>query len=153
MKDTKRPVTILMADDDPDDVLLVQDAFEEAGIAVTFNHVPDGIELLVYLNREGQYPEASLPDLILLDLNMPRKNGREVLKEIKTSAGLKSIPVIILSTSNGQSDIACCYESGASAFIVKPGTFDDLTRTMGALGAFWLQVASLPPKRRCSNLQ
>ncbi len=142
------PITILLADDDPDDRLLLHDAIEEARLGNPVHFVHDGVELMDYLNRRRQYVElASSPytGLILLDLNMPRKDGLEVLEEIKTDPRFRRIPVVVLSTSKAEEDILRTYDLGVNSFIVKPVTFDSLVETMRTVTRYWLQIVSLPP--------
>jgi len=142
--------TVLMADDDPDDCLFVKDAFGETGMAKDFRCVEDGEELLSYLRRQGKYADTSLsphPDLILLDLNMPRKDGREALKEIKLNPDLRSIPIVILTTSREERDVAESYSMGANSFITKPSDFDELIEFVRTLGAYWFGLVNLPPQK------
>jgi len=148
---TLRPCTILMADDDPDDRLLVKDALseckEEAGVAEQLRFVDDGEDLMDYLLRRGRHSEeenSPRPDLILLDLNMPRKDGREALREIRCHPDLKSIPVVIFTTSRAETDIKLVYELGANSFITKPVQFDSLVNTLSLLARYWLGVVELP---------
>jgi CheY-like chemotaxis protein len=142
----KRMRTILMVDDDPDDYYLVKEALIENGMHNDFRLVSDGMELMDYLFHRGKFAdsETPLPSLILLDLNMPRKDGREALKELKTYPALRRIPVVVFTTSTDVEDITACYEMGASSFISKPNTFDSLIETMKTLGKYWLNVAELP---------
>ncbi len=138
-----------MADDDPDDRALFRDAFDEGGTFAELRTVNDGEELLEYLRQEKRYePPASAvyPALILLDLNMPRMDGREVLAAMKSDPGLRRIPVIVLSTSSATEDVAQCYDLGANAYIAKPVTFGELTHAMGALVEHWLKVVTLAPR-------
>jgi CheY-like chemotaxis protein len=140
---------VLMADDDTDDCLLVKSAFETAGITLDLRYVEDGKELMDYLYRQGQYadPEQSpCPDIILLDLNMPRKDGRESLKDIKSDPVLRSIPVVILTTSREKSDILSTYEAGASSFIIKPLTLEGWSEMAETIGRYWAGIAEIPPK-------
>lgn len=149
MKNGER-ITILMADDDPDDRLLVQDAFEEVHLNNQFAYVEDGIELLDYLNRRGAYAHLAgtpLPGLILLDLNMPKKDGREALKEIKADPVLRSIPIVILTTSSAEEDILRTYDLGANSFIVKPVTFDKLVDIIRRVTNYWFEIVRLPPNQ------
>jgi CheY-like chemotaxis protein len=144
-------VVILMADDDMDDTMLVGAAFKAAGIKNDFRTVENGKDLLDYLRREGSYADSSLsprPDLILLDLNMPLLHGKDALREIKTSDDLKSIPVVVLTTTTEEKNISECYFLGASAYIVKPVGFDELTDAARAIGRFWFQLAQLPANNR-----
>lgn len=145
------PITILMADDDPDDCLLVRDAFRESRLANDLRFVENGEELMEYLTRRGKYAEASTaprPGLILLDLNMPRKDGREVLEEIKVDPHLRSIPIVVLTTSREEEDIFRSYDLGANSYITKPVTFEGLVQVMKTLGKYWLEMVELPPERK-----
>ncbi|MBI5438988.1 MAG: response regulator [Nitrosomonadales bacterium] len=140
-------VTILMADDDPDDRLLVEDAFAEIRLENPLDFVGDGIELMDYLHRRGDYAHLAgtpLPGLILLDLNMPRKNGQEALHEIKQNEILRKIPIVILSTSKAEEDLIASYNLGANSFIVKPVTFDKLVEVIRAVTDYWLCIVTLP---------
>ena len=142
-----KPITILMADDDEDDRILTQDALEESRVRNTLYCVEDGVELLEYLRREGQYSDPTTsprPGLILLDLNMPRKDGREALKEIKADAELRNIPVVILTTSGQEEDKIKGYNLGAASFITKPVNFEGLVELMKALGKYWIEFVELP---------
>jgi CheY-like chemotaxis protein len=142
---------VLMADDDADDRLLVTDAFNESGCAGELRFVEDGRELLDYLMHRGKYEsaaEAPRPRLILLDLNMPKKDGREVLREIKADPDLKRIPVVVLTTSQADTDIGGVYELGANSFITKPVKYDLLVRVMKALDQYWFGIVELAGPRR-----
>ena len=139
---------ILMADDDPDDRMLVKDALQETELTQCLNCVEDGEELLAYLKGEGKYvhrPAQQLPGLILLDLNMPRKDGREALKEIKANPHLRRIPVVILTTSNASEDILNTYDLGANSFIIKPRDFESLVQSLQTLVKYWFDTVQLPP--------
>jgi len=141
-------ITILMADDDPDDRLLVQDAFDEIRLDNPLAFVEDGIELMDYLHRRGAYAHLAgtpLPGLILLDLNMPKKDGREALKEIKQDPALRTIPIVILTTSNAEEDILRTYDLGTNSFIVKPVTFDKLVEIIRKVTQYWFEIVRLPP--------
>ncbi len=143
----KNNIIILMADDDADDRLLAQDAFEENRLGNELRFVEDGEELLDYLYRRGKYvdPESSpRPGIILLDLNMPRLDGREALKEIKADPDLHSIPIIVLTTSNAEEDIARTYDLGVNSFITKPVTFEGLVEVIKKTGWYWLEIVELP---------
>jgi len=147
LRNSHRLVTILMADDDPDDRLLLEDAFAEIRLDNPLDFVGDGVELMDYLHRRGAYTHlagARLPGLILLDLNMPRKNGREALHEIKQDVMLRKIPIVILTTSRGEEDLLASYELGANSFIVKPVTFDKLVEVVRAVTDYWLCIVTLP---------
>ena len=142
-------VNILIAEDDPDDRLLIEDAFREARVSNNIKFVNDGVELMEYLQRKIHSSAVNgsfLPGLILLDLNMPRKDGREALKEIKADPNLKRIPVIALTTSKEEEDIFRTYDLGASSFIPKPVTFDELVRTLSSVTEYWVQIVHLPHK-------
>lgn len=146
----KRPITILMADDDPDDRMLTEEAWEENQLANELYFVEDGEQLLNYLHRRGEYAHLSgepLPDLVLLDLNMPKKDGRESLKEIKASPNLRRIPIVILTTSKAEEDILRTYDLGASSFITKPVTFEALVDMVKTLAKYWFEVVELPPEQ------
>jgi CheY-like chemotaxis protein len=139
------PFTILMADDDPDDRLLVREAFEESRLLNPLYMVEDGEELLDYLYQKGKFSETAVrPSLILLDLNMPRKSGIEALKEIKADPNLRTIPVIVLTTSKAEEDILKSYDLGVNSFIVKPVTFDSLVNIVKQLGSYWFELVQLP---------
>ena len=140
-----KPLVILMADDDPDDRLLAQDALAECHLQAEIQFVENGEELLDYLHRRGNYgPALPRPGLVLLDLNMPRKDGREALREIKSDPELRRIPVVVLTTSKADTDISNIYSLGANSFISKPVTFDALVNVMKAVGQYWLQTVVLP---------
>jgi len=142
-----KSVTILMADDDQDDCLLVSKAFEASRLANELRFVADGEELVDYLQHRGKYADAQAaprPGLILLDLNMPRKDGREALKEIKNDASLREIPIVILTTSKDEEDILRSYDLGANSYITKPVTFEGLCEVMRSLGKYWFEIVELP---------
>jgi CheY-like chemotaxis protein len=146
-----KPITILLADDDEDDRLLAEDALEESRLANTLKFVEDGEELMDYLHQRGEWAEpgaAPRPGLILLDLNMPRKDGRQALKEIKGDPELRNIPVVILTTSKAEEDILRSYDLGVNSFITKPVTFDGLVDIMRLLGRYWFEIVELPPSAR-----
>ena len=148
MNAARQPITILMADDDPDDRLMTQEAFAECRLHNPLQFVTDGEELLDYLNRRCRYDDDTaypMPGLVLLDLNMPRKDGREVLREIKADPRLRSIPVVILTTSKAEEDVVRSYRDGVNSFISKPVTFAALLEVVQTLGKYWLQVVDLPP--------
>lgn len=142
-------MTILMAEDDSDDRLLAQDALRECGMETDLRFVEDGVQLMDYLRRRNKYSQlgvAPKPNLIILDLNMPRKDGREALKEIRSDATLRKIPVVVLTTSTADTDIAKMYDLGANSFISKPVAFNSLVSVMKTLGEYWFQVVVLPMK-------
>ncbi len=140
-------VVILMADDDPDDRELTREALTESRLANELRFVQDGVELMDYLRHRGAYAHgasAPRPGVILLDLNMPRMDGREALREIKADPDLRAIPVVVLTTSRAEEDIARSYELGANSFISKPVTFDGLVSVMRGLGQYWFDIVALP---------
>ena len=147
MTDRRAEVAILMADDDPDDRLLARDAFAEARMHNRLVFVEDGEEVIDYLNRRGKYRDAGeypMPGLILLDLNMPRRDGREVLAEIKADPAFKHIPVVVLTTSRAEEDVMKSYRNGGTSYIVKPVTFRELTEVVREIGRYWLGIVDLP---------
>jgi CheY-like chemotaxis protein len=140
-------VVILMADDDPDDRELTREALAESHLANELRFVRDGVELMDYLLHRGAYRDgasAPRPGVILLDLNMPRKDGREALREIKADPELRAIPVVVLTTSRAEEDIARSYELGANSFISKPVTFEGLVSVVRGLGQYWFDIVELP---------
>ena len=148
MEPIPRPITILMADDDVEDCMLVRDAWEESRLANDLRFVNDGVELMDYLKRRGDYADRAdspRPGLILLDLNMPRKDGREALEEIKKDSELKSIPVVVLTSSQAEADIARSYDLGVNSYITKPVTFESLVEVIKGLGLYWFEIVKLPP--------
>ena len=143
----KKPITILMADDDEDDRLLTREALDESRVINNLLCVEDGVELISYLKREGKYADVELypwPCIVLLVLNMPRKDGREALKERKSDPDLKGIPVVILTTSQQEEDMVKGYGLGAASFITKPVNFEGLVDLMKALGKYWVDFVELP---------
>ncbi|HSI33270.1 MAG: response regulator [Phycisphaerae bacterium] len=144
-----KPITILLADDDSDDRMLARDALKESRLANDMREVENGEELLEYLNRRGKWTNPVLspvPGLILLDLNMPRKDGREALREIKSDPRFRHIPIVVLTTSKAEEDIYRSYDLGVNSFITKPVTFDGLVGVMKALGRYWFEIVELPPE-------
>jgi len=147
MNEPAKMITILLADDDPDDRQLTREAFLENRLANRFDTVEDGEELMEYLNRRGKYAELKgtpLPGLILLDLNMPRKDGREALKEIKADPELRRIPIVVLTTSKADEDIVRSYDLGVNSYVTKPVTFKSLVELVKVLGVYWFEVVQLP---------
>ena len=140
-----KPITILVADDDPDDRLLIADAFSEASVTKDLRFVNDGEELLAYLRRQGTHVDAPRPGVILLDLNMPRKDGREALAEMKSDPELRNIPVVILTTSKAGEDVLRTYDLGVAGFVVKPVSFDGLVDLISGLANYWFEIVELPP--------
>ena len=144
---TDRLITILIADDDPDDRELTRDALQECRLANEVHFVKDGEELLDYLHRRGEYKKLTgtrLPGLILLDLNMPRKDGREALKEIKANGDFRRIPIVVLTTSKADEDILRTYDLGVNSYVTKPVTFDSLVEMIKILGKYWFEIVELP---------
>lgn len=145
----KIPITILVCDDDEDDRMLTQQALEDAHVSNDLRFVQDGEQLLDYLYQRGQYAgengTAPRPGLILLDLNMPKMDGREALKIIKEDKTLHDIPIVVLSTSSLDQDIVRSYQLGVNSFITKPVTFPGLVDAMNVLGRYWLEIVELPP--------
>jgi CheY-like chemotaxis protein len=147
MKKEGKMITILLADDDPDDRQLTRDAFVENRLANELDCVEDGEELMDYLRRRGRYSKLNsdpLPGLILLDLNMPRKDGREALKEIKADPALRRIPIVVLTTSKAEEDILRSYDLGVNSYVTKPVTFKSLVELIKVLGQYWFEVVKLP---------
>ena len=142
-----RSVVILIAEDDDEDYMLTADALQEALVVNPLYRVKDGEDLMEYLLLKGKYSsraKAPFPSLILLDLNMPKKDGREALQEIKAHADLRKIPVVVLTTSEAKEDIAQCYELGASSYIKKPVSFDGLVKALKAFKQYWFAIVELP---------
>jgi CheY-like chemotaxis protein len=147
---TSKSIVILMADDDADDRLLAKDALAECRLAGDLHFVENGEELVDYLQRRGKYTTLNAnarPGLILLDLNMPKKDGREALREIKADPDLRKIPVVVLTTSRADTDIGRVYELGANSFISKPVSFDSLVDVMKTLYRYWFEIVELPAKK------
>lgn len=147
MESEGKPITILMADDDADDRLMTKEAFEESRLVNDLRFVEDGVELLDYLKRRGKYTDPASsprPGLILLDLNMPKKDGREALREIKSDPKLKSIRIVILTTSKAEEDIYRTYDLSAASYITKPVTFSAMAEVVRVLGKYWLEIVALP---------
>jgi len=141
-------LTLLCAEDDPDDRLLVQDALDESHLGSDLRFVCDGEELMEYLLHEGAYADPAVsprPQLLLLDLNMPRMDGREAIARIRSEPALRTLPVVVLTTSDAREDVENAYALGANSYIVKPVSFDGLVRLLAELGRYWLEVVQLPP--------
>ena len=144
-----QPITILLVDDDEEDLEMTQQALRESRLGNNIHTARDGEELMDYLFRRGRYADAAdspKPGLILLDLNMPRKDGREALAEIKGDPALRHIPVVVLTTSQAESDVLRSYDLGANSFITKPVTFAGLVEAMRVLGRYWIEIVELPPE-------
>jgi len=139
-----RPIEILLVEDSPSDAALTMEALAAGKIANNLNHVENGVEAMDYLRRKGRYAKATRPDLIMLDLNLPKKDGREVLEELKTDFDLKSIPVIVLTTSHADQDILRSYQLNANCYITKPVDFKHFIEVVRSIEQFWLTVVTLP---------
>jgi CheY-like chemotaxis protein len=139
-----KDIFILIAEDDADDRFLLQAAFEENGFKDTLQFVENGVEALEFLQNLTNKEEADLPRFILLDLNMPKKDGREVLKELKQHPQFKKIPIVIFSTTNNEQEMRRCYELGANSYITKPNSFEGLLKTVAALRSYWMYTTNIP---------
>ena len=139
-----RPIEVLLVDDSAADVRLTQEAFKEWHVSNHLNVVTDGVAAIDFLRRSGQYEKAPRPDMVLLDLDLPRKNGSQVLEEIKTDPSLRRIPVMILSTSTADKDLEGAYDLHANCYITKPGDLDEYLNVMRSIEQFWFNVVSLP---------
>jgi CheY-like chemotaxis protein len=147
MSRSAKPITILMADDDPDDRQMTREAFEASRLGNDLRFVEDGAELMEYLHRRNKYSDpndAPRPGLILLDLNMPKKDGREALREIKNDPKLRNIRVVVMTTSKAEEDIVRTYDLGAASYITKPVTFAALVDVIQTMGKYWLEIVELP---------
>ncbi len=140
-----RPINILLAEDSPTDVMLTREALAHAKVLNILHVVENGVEAIEFLRREGPYAGVPRPDLVLLDLNMPRKNGHEVLAEIKADDRLKTIPIVILTTSRNESDLMKAYGSHANCYIAKPVDFEAFAEVVRSIENFWFTVVALPP--------
>jgi CheY-like chemotaxis protein len=140
------PIEILLVEDNPADVRLTMEALKEEKLQNNLSVVNDGVEALAFLRREGVFREAVRPDLILLDLNLPKKDGREVLEEIKNDKNLKSIPVVVLTVSNAEGDVQKSYNLHANCFITKPIDLNQFSKVVKSIQEFWLTIVKLPPK-------
>lgn len=154
MPKSAKPITILMADDDADDRLMTREAFEASHLANELRFVENGVELLDYLYRRGKYTDPATsprPSIILLDLNMPKKDGREALKEIKSDPDMRNIRIIVLTTSKAEEDIYRTYDLGAASYITKPVTFEALVDVVKTLGKYWLEIVELGDESHRGN--
>ena len=145
-KITAKPIEILLVEDSKGDVGLIEEVFEDAKIRNNLRVVEDGEEAILYLRGEGQFSGVSRPDIVLLDLNLPKKDGREVLEEIKNDDDLKNIPVVVLTTSKADADILKSYNLHANAYVTKPVDFDQFIKVIKSIEDFWLEVVRLPSK-------
>ncbi|WP_066376180.1 MULTISPECIES: response regulator [unclassified Anabaena] len=139
-------IEVLLVEDNPGDAELTRIALEDSQISVNLNVVEDGVEAIAYLRKQGQYAQVPQPDIVLLDLNLPKKDGREVLAEIKTDDNLKRIPVVVLTTSQAEEDILKAYNLAANCYITKPVDFDQFVRIVQAIENFWFAIVKLPPE-------
>jgi Response regulator containing CheY-like receiver, AAA-type ATPase, and DNA-binding domains len=146
MSDQGEPIEILLAEDNPGDIKLTQKALETGRIQNTLHVVNDGVEAMQFLKQEGEYADAPRPDLFLLDLNMPRKSGREVLEELQEHETLPRIPVVVLTSSEAEEDIVDSYDRHANAYLTKPVDFDGFVDIVSRIEEFWLTVVKQPPK-------
>ena len=140
------PIEVLLVEDDPGDVLMTREAFDEHRVNNRLNVVSDGVEALAYLRRQPPFSDAVRPDLILLDLNLPRRDGRQVLEEIKEDESLRHIPVVVLTTSQLDEDILRSYQLHANAYVTKPVDFDQFIRAVRQIDEFFVSVVKLPPR-------
>ncbi|WP_436928864.1 response regulator [Halosimplex halobium] len=146
MNDHGEPVEILLAEDNPGDVTLTRKALERGNISNNLHVVNDGVEALAFLRQEGEYADEPRPDLVLLDLNMPRKDGRDVLEEIKTDDDLRRIPIVVMTSSEAEEDIVQSYDLHANAYLTKPIDFDGFLDIVERIEDFWLTVVRMPPE-------
>jgi len=142
-----RNIDILLVDDDPGDVELTKEGLQAAKMLVTLHVAEDGEKALKFLRKEAPYTEAAQPDIVLLDLNMPKKSGLDVLREIKADPALRCIPVVILTTSEAETDIVKCYDLGANCYIAKPISFAAFTKVVAMIEEFWFTIVKMPPKK------
>jgi len=140
------PIEILLVEDNPGDVRLTQEAVREAKIRNTLNVVNDGEQAIAYVRRQGEYAERPRPDLILLDLNLPRKDGREVLQDLKSDPDLHRIPVVVLTSSEAEQDILSTYDLYANAYVTKPVDLEQFMHVVSSIQDFWLNIVKLPPE-------
>lgn len=145
-RENGRLIEILLVEDNPADVRLTQEALKDGKLLNSLSVVGDGVEALAFLRRQGQYKDAPRPDLILLDLNLPKKDGREVLAEIKTDEKLKSIPVVVLTVSKAEEDILKTYKLHANCYVTKPVDLDQFMKVTQSIEDFWFSIVKLPPK-------
>jgi CheY-like chemotaxis protein len=144
------PIDVLLVEDDPGDTLMIREAFADNKVHNALVCVPDGVEAMRFLRREGEHADARRPDLILLDLNLPRKDGREVLAEIKGDAQLRTIPVVVLTTSQAEEDVLRSYQLHANAYVTKPVDFERFIEVVRQIDDFFVTVVKLPPNGRSS---
>jgi CheY-like chemotaxis protein len=145
--DRPDPIEVLLVEDDPGDVLLIREAFEDNKVANRLHVVADGVEALEFMRQTGEHKEAPRPDLVLLDLNLPRKDGREVLAEVKNDDALRTIPVVVLTTSQAEEDVLRSYDLHANAYVTKPVDFDRFIGVVRQIDQFFVSVVKLPNHR------
>lgn len=145
MIDNNRPVEILLVEDNPGDERLTREALKEGKVYNNLHWVKDGVEAMAFLKREGKYREVPRPDIVLLDLNLPKKDGREVLQEIKTDPDLKRIPVVVLTTSKAEEDVMKTYNLHANCYVTKPVDLEKFIVVVRSIDVFWLTIVTLPP--------
>jgi len=143
-----RPIEVLLVEDNPGDVRLTREALKDGKVSNHLSVAPDGVEALRFLRREGSYAGAPRPDVVLLDLNLPKKDGRQVLQEMKQDPALRTIPVVILTSSDAERDIAAAYELQASCYITKPVDLDQFITVVKSIEDFWFSIVKLPPEPR-----
>lgn len=141
-----KAIEVLLVEDNPGDVRLIKEAFKEGKVICTLNVVGDGVEAMEYMNQEGPYAQSTRPDIIMLDLNLPRKDGREVLQELKSNEKFKRIPVMVLTTSSAEEDILKSYDLHANCYITKPVDLDQFMNLVKSIENFWLTIVKLPPE-------
>ena len=146
MNDNVAPIQILLVEDNPGDARLASEALKDGKVSNNLYHVTDGVEAMAFMRREGEYASAPRPDLILLDLNLPRKDGREVLSEIKEDPGLRLVPVVVMTTSAAERDLIKSYDLHANAYVVKPMDLDQFIEVVRAIENFWFTVVKLPQR-------
>jgi chemotaxis family two-component system response regulator Rcp1 len=145
-KSLPKHIEILLIEDSPADILLTREAFEESRILNTLHVAEDGVQAMDFLRKRSAHASAPRPDLILLDLNLPRKNGREVLAEIKADPDLSKIPIVVLTTSSAEEDVLKAYDLNANCYVVKPVGFDNFMEAMQSIRHFWFSIVTLPPE-------
>jgi len=148
IKEVVKPIEILLVEDNPGDVRLIQEALKEGKVLIKMDVVQDGVEAMAFLRKKGKYSKASRPDFILLDLNLPKKDGREVLAEIKSDDDLKRIPVVILTISSDEEDILKTYNLHANCYITKPVDLKQFMKIVKSIEDFWLTIVKLPPNNK-----
>lgn len=144
-------INILLVEDNEGDIMLTKEALEESKIPIQLSVVKDGKEAIDFLNKQGKYPDADSPDLLLLDVNLPKKNGHEVLQYIKGNENLKQIPVIMLTTSSSEKDINLSYNNHANCYITKPADVNEFLTAVAAIENFWVSIVQLPTKKKITN--